>query len=156
MQKHQLVDQIVGDFTTGVQTRRKLLNPPTQVRVTLLSMEESKDVAHASQDYNRLKSMHEELNQIEKNQTWEWTKKQECHCMKWVFRNKLNEHGEVVRNKAILVCNGYDQIEGLDFGKTFAPVTRLEAIRMFLTFSCSKKFKIYLMDVKYAFLNGEV
>ena len=72
---------------------------------------------------------------------------------KWVFKNKFNENGKVIRNKARLVCKGYDQVEGIDFEETFAPVARLEAIRMFLAFSCYKNFKVYQMDVKSAFLN---
>jgi hypothetical protein len=61
-----------------------------------------------------------------------------------------------VRNKAHLVAQGYSQVEGLDFGQTFAPVARLEAIRILLAFAVSKGFKLYQMDVKSAFLNGFV
>ena len=75
---------------------------------------------------------------------------------KWVFKNKMNEEGQVIRNKARLVCKGYSQIEAIDFEETFAPVARMEAIRMFLAFACSKRFKIYQMDVKSAFLNGKL
>ena len=75
---------------------------------------------------------------------------------KWVFKNKLNENDKVIRNKARLVCKGYTQVEGIDFEETFAPVARLEAIKMFLAFLCYKNFKVYYMDVKYAFLNGEL
>jgi hypothetical protein len=67
---------------------------------------------------------------------------------KWVFKNKYREDGEVVRNKARLVAQGYSQVEGLDFGKTFAPVARLEAISILLAFAASKGFKLYQMDVK--------
>jgi len=55
-----------------------------------------------------------------------------------------------------LVCKGYAQVKGLDFKEDFSPMERLEAIKMFLTFSCHKDFKSYRMDVKYAFLNGEL
>ena len=55
---------------------------------------------------------------------------------KWVFRNKQNEDGMVVRNKARLVAQGFTQVEGLDFGETFAPVARLEAIRILLAYAC--------------------
>jgi hypothetical protein len=55
-----------------------------------------------------------------------------------------------------LVCKGYDQIEGMDFDETFVPVAILEVIRMFLTFVCHKKFKVYQMDVKSYFLNGDL
>jgi hypothetical protein len=75
---------------------------------------------------------------------------------KWIFKNKLNEQGQVVRNKARLVCKGYAQIEGLDFDETFAPVARLEAIRIFLAYACHKRFKVYQMDVKSAYLNGDL
>jgi hypothetical protein len=61
-----------------------------------------------------------------------------------------------VRNKAHLVAQGYSQVEGLDFGETFAPVAHLEAIRILLTFVASKGFKLYQMDVKSAFLNGVI
>jgi hypothetical protein len=75
---------------------------------------------------------------------------------KWVFKNKQGEDGEVVRNKTRLVSQGYSQVEGLDFGETFAPVARLEAIRILLAFATSKGFKLYHMDVKSAFLNGVI
>ena len=68
----------------------------------------------------------------------------------------MNEDGQIIRNKARLVCKGYSQIEGIDFEQTFPLVACVEAIRMFLAFSCSKGFKIYQMDVKSAFLNGEL
>ena len=73
---------------------------------------------------------------------------------RWVFRNKLDESGKVVRNKARLVAQGYNQQEGIDFTETFAPVARLEAIRILLAFASHKNIKLYQMDVKSAFLNG--
>jgi hypothetical protein len=75
---------------------------------------------------------------------------------KWVFKKKQGEDGEVVRNKARLVAQGYSKVEGLDFGETFAPVARLEAIRILLAFAASKGFKLYQMDVKSAFLTGVI
>jgi hypothetical protein len=75
---------------------------------------------------------------------------------KWVFKNKQGEDGEVVRNKAHLVAQGYSQVEGLDFGKTFAPVAHLEVIRILFVFAASKGFKLYQMNVKSAFLNGVI
>jgi hypothetical protein len=61
-----------------------------------------------------------------------------------------------VRNKARLVAQGYSQVEGLDFWETFAPVARLKAIRILLAFATSKRFKLYQMDMKSAFLNGVI
>ncbi|KAK1628821.1 hypothetical protein QYE76_003136 [Lolium multiflorum] len=73
---------------------------------------------------------------------------------KWVFKNKQDENDIVIRNKARLVAQGFAQIEGLDFEDTFAPVARLEAIRLLLAFASFHNFKLYQMDVKSAFLNG--
>jgi hypothetical protein len=75
---------------------------------------------------------------------------------KWVFRNKQDENGIIVRNKARLVAQGYSQVEGLDFDETFAPVARLEAIRILLAYATSHNIKLYQMDVKSAFLNGKI
>jgi len=75
---------------------------------------------------------------------------------KWLFKNKLNENGEVIRNKARLACKDYGQQEGIDFEETFAPVARLEAIRMFLSFSSFHHFKVYQRDFQSAFLNGNL
>jgi hypothetical protein len=73
-----------------------------------------------------------------------------------VFKNKHGEDGEVARNKARLVAQGFSQVEGLDFGETFALVARLEAIRILLAFAASKGFKLYQMYVKSVFLNGVI
>ena len=75
---------------------------------------------------------------------------------KWVFRNKLDEDGIVTKNKARLVAKGYSQEEGIDYDETYAPVARLEAIRMFLAFAAHSNFKVFQMDVKSAFLNGDL
>jgi hypothetical protein len=71
-----------------------------------------------------------------------------------VFRNKQDEKGIVVRNKERLVAKGFSQVEGLDFGETFAPVARLEAICILLAYASHHEIKLYQMDVKSAFLNG--
>ena len=75
---------------------------------------------------------------------------------KWVFRNKLDEDGIVTRNKARLVAKGYSQEEGIHYDETYAPIARLEAIRMFLAFAAYSDYKVYQMDVKSAFLNDEL
>jgi hypothetical protein len=103
--------------------------------------------------------MNEELDQIEINQTWELVprpKDKNVIGTKWVYKNKMNEDGQVIRNKARLVCKGYSQVEGVEYEETFSPVARLEAIRMFLSFSSYKKFKVYQLDVKSTFLNGNL
>lgn len=68
----------------------------------------------------------------------------------------MTENGEVIRNKSRLVCKFYAQQEGIDFEETFAPVAKLEAIRMFLAFFSFQHFKVFDMDVKFSFLNGDL
>jgi hypothetical protein len=75
---------------------------------------------------------------------------------KWVFRNKQDEHGVVTRNKTLLVAKGYSQVEGLDFDETYAPVARLESIRILLAYATYHGFKLYQMDVKSALFNGPI
>ena len=101
--------------------------------------------------------MQEELNQFERNEVWELVPRpndQSVIGTKWVYRNKMDENGIIIRNKARLVAQGYNQQEGIDYEETFAPVARLEAIRMLLAFACHKNFILYQMDVKSAFSNG--
>ena len=75
---------------------------------------------------------------------------------RWVLRCKKDDHGIIVRNKARLVVQGFRQVEGLDYNEVFAPVAQLEAIRIFLAYASFKKFKVYQMDVKSAFLHGVI
>jgi hypothetical protein len=103
--------------------------------------------------------MQSELNNFTRNQVWELVERPKNHNVigtKWVYRNKENEDGIVVKNKSRLVAQGYTQVEGLDFDETFAPVARLEAIRILLSYACSRNIKLYQMDVKSAFLNGKI
>ena len=102
-------------------------------------------------------AMQEELNNFTRNEVWVLEappKNKNIIGTKWVFRNKQDEHGVVVRNKARLVAKGFSQVEGLDFGETFAPVARLEAIHILLAYSSHHNIKLYQMDVKSEFLNG--
>ncbi|GKC01732.1 retrovirus-related pol polyprotein from transposon TNT 1-94, partial [Tanacetum coccineum] len=75
---------------------------------------------------------------------------------KWVFRNKKDERGTVIRNKERLVAQGYTQEEGIDYDKVFALIARIEAIRLFLAYASFKDFVVYQMDVKSAFLYGKI
>jgi hypothetical protein len=104
-----------------------------------------------------MNAMHEELENFERNQVRELVEPPpNCKPIgtKWVWKNKEAENGEVVRNKLTLVTQGYSQKEGIDYEETFAPVARLEAIRILLAFSVAKGFRLYQMDVNSAFLNG--
>jgi hypothetical protein len=158
-QKNHPASQIIGEKDKGVQTRRKIIKNTEQSHIDFISMMEPNNFNESSKDDHWVKAMNDELDQIEKNNTWEMVHRPEGKNIigsKWIFKNKLNEQGQVVRNKARLVCKGYAQIEGLDFDETFAPVARLEAIRIFLAYACKKRFKVYQMDVKSSFLNGDL
>jgi hypothetical protein len=157
-QKNHPSDQIIGNKVAGVETRRNI-HSPEQTHLALLSTIEPNYFEEANKDEFWNKAMNEELDQIEKNDTWELVprpKNKNVIGTKWVFMNKLNEDGQVTRNKARLVCKGYAQIEGINFEETFSPVARMEAIWLLLAYACSKNVKVYQMDVKSSFLNGEL
>ncbi|WJZ90625.1 hypothetical protein VitviT2T_009756 [Vitis vinifera] len=102
-------------------------------------------------------AMQKKLNQFEKSEVWELVPRPQNQSVigtRWVLRNKIDENDIIIRNKARLVAQGFNQEEEIDYEETFAPVARLEAIRMLLAFVCFKNFVLYQMDVKNAFLNG--
>ncbi|GJU52467.1 retrovirus-related pol polyprotein from transposon TNT 1-94 [Tanacetum coccineum] len=118
---------------------------------------EPKNVNEALGDESWIVAMQEELNQFIANDVWELVPQPRNMTIigtKWVFRNKLDENGIVSRNKARLVAQGYNQQEGIDYDETYAPVARLESIRILLAYACALDFKLFQMDVKSAFLNG--
>jgi hypothetical protein len=98
--------------------------------------------------------MYEELNNFTRNQVWTLEKHPKGARVigtKWVFRYKQDDQRIVVRNKTRLVAKGFSQVKGLDFGETFAPVARLEAIRILLAYASHHKIRLYQMDVKKYF-----
>ncbi|GJQ90262.1 retrovirus-related pol polyprotein from transposon TNT 1-94 [Tanacetum coccineum] len=122
-----------------------------------ISTIEPKNVNEALGDESWIVAMQEELNQFVANDVWELVPQPRNMTIigtKWVFRNKLDENGIVSRNKARLVAQGYNQQEGIDYDETYAPVARLESIRILLAYACALDFKLFQMDVKSAFLNG--
>ncbi|KAH9723261.1 Integrase catalytic domain-containing protein [Citrus sinensis] len=150
-------DVILRDPSRGVTTRSSLRN--TCEHAAFISQIEPKSFADAENDESWIMAMQEELNQFERNNVWELVPNPEHQSIigtKWVFRNKMDESGVVVRNKARLVAQGYNQEEGIDFDETFAPVGRLESIRMLLAYACRKDFILYQIDVKSDFLNGYI
>ncbi|GJT44412.1 retrovirus-related pol polyprotein from transposon TNT 1-94 [Tanacetum coccineum] len=122
-----------------------------------ISTIEPKNVNEALADESWIVAMQEELNQFIANDVWELVPQPRNMTIigtKWVFRNKLDENGIVSRNKARLVAQGYNKQEGIDYDETYAPVARLESIRILLAYACALDFKLFQMDLKSAFLNG--
>ncbi|GJZ04960.1 putative ribonuclease H-like domain-containing protein, partial [Tanacetum coccineum] len=121
--------------------------------------EEPKKISEALQDDSWVQAMQEELLQFKLQQVWvlvDLPHGMKVIGTKWVYRNKRDEKGVVMRNKARLVAQGYMQEEGIDYDEVFAHVARIEAIRLFLAFALFMGFIVYQMDVKSAFLYGTI
>ncbi|GKC65157.1 retrovirus-related pol polyprotein from transposon TNT 1-94 [Tanacetum coccineum] len=106
-----------------------------------------------------IEAMQEELNEFERLEVWELVPRPDkvmVITLKWIYKVKLDELGGILKNKARLVARGYRQEEGIDFEESFAPVARLEAIQIFLAFAAHINMAVYQMDVKTAFLNGNL
>ncbi|GKA36030.1 putative ribonuclease H-like domain-containing protein, partial [Tanacetum coccineum] len=134
-------DQIIRDPRSAIQTRE-----PTKI-------------AQALDDESWVEAMQEELLQFKIQKVWtlvDLPYGKKAIGTKWVYRNKKDERGIVVKNKARLVAQEYKQEEGIDYDKVFAPVARIEAIRLFLAYASFMNFLMYQMDVKSAFLYGTI
>ncbi|KAL9266755.1 Copia protein-like protein, partial [Drosera capensis] len=104
-------------------------------------------------------AMQKELESIEKNNTWTLTELPPGHKsigLKWVFKLKKDSDGRVIKHKARLVAKGYVQRQGIDFEKVFAPVAKLDTVRVILALAANRSWEVHHMDVKSAFLNGEL
>ncbi|GJW56501.1 putative ribonuclease H-like domain-containing protein [Tanacetum coccineum] len=131
--KDHPLDQVIGDLQSATQTKNMS---------------------------NNLKEHgFEELLQFKLQEVWtlvDLPNRKRAIGTKWVFKNKKDERGIMIRNKARLVAQGYTQEEGIDYDEVFAPVARIEAIRLFLAYASFKDFVVYQMDVKSAFLYGKI
>ncbi|GJU56335.1 retrovirus-related pol polyprotein from transposon TNT 1-94 [Tanacetum coccineum] len=156
--KDHPLTQVRGNPSKPVQTRRQLATDPEMCMFALtVSIVEPKNIKEAMADSAWIEAMQEELHQFDRLQVWELIDKpfgKNVIKLKWLWKNKKDEDQTVIRNKARLVAKGYAQEEGIDFEESFAPVARLEAVRIFVAYAAHKSFPIYQMDVKTAFLNG--
>ena len=152
--KNHPLSNVIGNYEDSMVTRRQSkLNEVSYVCYT--SQIEPKNVEEALNDEAWVKALHEELNQFSRNEIWFLVPRpKDVNAIKWIFKNKIDENGVIVRNKVGLVTQGFKQIEGIDFDETFASIARLESIRILLAIACVWKFKLFQMDVKSAFLNG--
>ncbi|KAI3827321.1 hypothetical protein L1987_01394 [Smallanthus sonchifolius] len=157
--KEHPLENIIGQIHTGIQTRSKSHEANICLFSCFLSQVEPKKIDEALKHNSWIEAMQEELLQFKRQDVWKLVDLppgQTAIGTRWVFRNKQDERGIVVKNKARLVAQGYTQEEGIDYDEVFAPVARLEAIRIFLAYAASKNFMIYQMDVKSAFLYGKI
>ncbi|KAD4179191.1 hypothetical protein E3N88_27782 [Mikania micrantha] len=153
------VENIIGNVEEGVRTRSSMHEANICLFSCFLSQVELKKVAEALKDNSWVEAMQEELLQFERQGVWKicpLPKGKYPIGTKWVFRNKKDDKGVVIKNKARLVVQGYTLEEGINYDEVFAPVARIEAIRIFLAFAAAKNFKVFQMDVKSAFLYGRI
>jgi hypothetical protein len=154
VQKNHPKELIIGNPDQGITNRR---SSDVIENSCFVSMFEPKNVKEALTDEFWIEAMQEELNQFKRSEVWDLVPRPDSVNIigtKWIYKNKYDEKGIITKNKARLVAQGYTQVEGLDFEETFAPVPRLESIRLLLVVACILKFNLYQMDVKSAFLNG--
>nr|GFB23346.1 retrovirus-related Pol polyprotein from transposon TNT 1-94 [Tanacetum cinerariifolium] len=126
---------------------------------TFLTSVEPKTYKEALTQSCWIKAMQEELNEFERLEVWELIPRLDkvmVITLKWIYKVKLDELGGILKNKARLVARGYRQEEVIEFEESFAPVARLEAIRIFLAYVAHKNMVVYQMDVNTAFLNGNL
>ncbi|GJR01694.1 ribonuclease H-like domain, reverse transcriptase, RNA-dependent DNA polymerase [Tanacetum coccineum] len=125
----------------------------------LLAEDEPKNYKEASSDQKWIEAMKVELDSINRNNTWELTTLPKGHKaigLKWVFKTKKDANGNIIKHKARLVAKGYIQEHGIDFEEVFAPVARMETIRLLLAIAANNKWEVHHLDVKSAFLHGDL
>ncbi|KAJ9544969.1 hypothetical protein OSB04_024676 [Centaurea solstitialis] len=149
--------QIIGSPSQPVTTRSAKHTENLILFGGFLSEFEPTDVWQALTDPDWVIAMQDELAEFERNKVWRLVERpwgKTIIGLKWILRNKTDENNLIIRNKARLVAKGYRQQEGIDYDETYAPVARIEAIRIFLAYAAHKNMTVYQMDVKCAFLNG--
>nr|GEW51378.1 retrovirus-related Pol polyprotein from transposon TNT 1-94 [Tanacetum cinerariifolium] len=154
------LDNIIGQLSLPVSTRLQLQEQALFYYYdAFLTYVEPKTYKDALTQSCWTEAMQKELNEFERLKVWELvprTDKVMVITLKWIYKVKLDELGGILKNKVRLVARSYRQEEGIDFEESFASVARLEAIRIFLTYTAHKNMVVHQMDVKTAFLNGNL
>ncbi|GKC12988.1 putative ribonuclease H-like domain-containing protein [Tanacetum coccineum] len=154
------LDNVIGNPSRPVSTRKQLATDALWCLYnSVLSKVKPKNFKSAITKDCWFQAMQDEIHEFDRLQVWELVPRPDCVmiiALKWIYKVKLDEYGDVLKNKARLVAKGYRQEEGIDFEESFAPVARIEAIRIFIANAASKNMTIYQMDVKTTFLNGKL
>ncbi|GJZ57786.1 putative ribonuclease H-like domain-containing protein [Tanacetum coccineum] len=154
--KDHPIENVIGDVKSSVQTRR--MTKPTSEQGFLGAIELA-SIAKSLSNLSWVEAMQEELLQFKLQQVWilvDLPIGKRAIGTKWVFRNKKDERGIVIRNKARLVAKGHRQEDGINYKEVFAHVARIEAIKLFLAYASFMGFLVYQMDVKSVFLYGTI
>ncbi|GKF06352.1 retrovirus-related pol polyprotein from transposon TNT 1-94 [Tanacetum coccineum] len=151
---------MIGDPSCFVSMRKQ---PQTNAMWcyfdAFLTSVEPKNFKQAMTEPSWLDAMQEEIHEFQRLEVWELVScpnKVLLIKLKWIYKVKMDEFGGVLKNKARLVAQGFRQEEGINFEESFAPVARIEAVCIFIANATHKNMTIYQMDVKTAFLNGEL
>nr|GEV63984.1 putative ribonuclease H-like domain-containing protein [Tanacetum cinerariifolium] len=157
--KDHPLDNVIGNPSRQVSTRKRLATDALWcLYSSVLLKVKPKNFKSVITEYFWFQAMQDEIHEFDRLQVWELVPQPHCVmiiALKWIYKVKLDEYGDVLKNKARLVAKGYRQEEGIDFEESFAPVSRIEAIHIFIANAASRNMTIYQMDVKTAFLNGE-
>jgi hypothetical protein len=153
--RYRAYDNIIGagEHVPGLAARNLI------EELNLMSTGEPCTFAEAEQDAAWQAAMQEEIDSVKRNQTWELADLPQGHraiTLKWVYKLKRNEAGDIVKHKARLVARGFVQQEGVDFDEVFAPVARMEYVRLLLTLAAQEGWQVHHMDMKSAFLNEDL
>nr|GEZ43504.1 retrovirus-related Pol polyprotein from transposon TNT 1-94 [Tanacetum cinerariifolium] len=145
--KDHPLEQVIGNPSQSVRTRCQLESDGEMCMFALtVSRTEPKNIKEAMDDSAWIESTQKELHQFDRLDVWELVDRPLCKNvinMKWLSKNKHDEENTVIRNKSHLVAKGYAQKEGVDFEESFAPVARLEAVRLFIAHAAHKSFIVY-------------
>ncbi|GJV89252.1 ribonuclease H-like domain, reverse transcriptase, RNA-dependent DNA polymerase [Tanacetum coccineum] len=144
---------------TPIRGYRTLTDIYENTEELLLAEDEPKNYKEASNDQKWIEAMKDELDSINRNNTWRLTSLPPGHKaigLKWVFKTKKDADGKIIKHKARLVAKGYIQEHGIDFEEVFAPVARMETIRLLLAIAANNKWQVHHLDVKSAFLHGDL
>ncbi|GJS99409.1 retrovirus-related pol polyprotein from transposon TNT 1-94 [Tanacetum coccineum] len=158
--KDHPIANVIGDPSRSVSTRKQLDTDAIWCYFdAFLTLVEPKNFKQVMTKPSWIDAMQEEIHEFERLEVWELVPCPDnvfLIKLKWIYKVKTDESGGVLKNKARLVAQGFRQEEGIDFEESFAPVARIEAIRIFVAYAAHKNMLIYQMDVKTAFLNGEL
>ncbi|GJT63867.1 retrovirus-related pol polyprotein from transposon TNT 1-94 [Tanacetum coccineum] len=158
--KDHLIENVIGDPSCFVSTRKQLeTNAMWCYFDDFLTSVEPKNFKQAMTEPSWIDAMQEDIHEFERLEVWELVPcpdKVFLIKLKWIYKVKTDEFGGVLKNKARLVAQGFRQEEDIDFEESFAPVVRIEAIRIFVANAAHKNMTIYQMEVKTTFLNGEL
>nr|GEU77759.1 retrovirus-related Pol polyprotein from transposon TNT 1-94 [Tanacetum cinerariifolium] len=158
--KDHPLDNVIGNPSRPISTIKQLTTDALWCfyNFILSKLKPNNFKSAITEDY-WFQAMQDEIHEFDRIQVWELVPRPDyvmIIALKWIYKINLDEYGDVLKNNARLVAKGYRQEEGIDFKESFAPVARIEAIRIFIANAARKNMIIYQMDVKTTFLNGEL